>query len=116
MHFKYNNLDFLYALGLGLLEFRHIIIGCFKCVSLGLHCKKRHFVSNRCIYLNQSNVESTQDIYLLQSEFVIAKQNFLSCQIVVITLNGIICFKKIYLFGTKWCFLQCTNPKIVRDD
>ena len=32
-----------------------------------------HFVPNLYIYLNQSNVEATQDTYLLQSEFVVAK-------------------------------------------
>ncbi len=50
-----------------------------------------------------------QDIYLPQKEFAIAKHNLLSFQIVGITLNGIICFKKIYLFGTKWRFLQCNS-------
>ncbi len=33
-----------------------------------LHCKKHHFAANRNIYLNQGNIEATQDIYLLQSE------------------------------------------------
>ncbi len=37
------------------------------------HCKKHHFVPNIYINLNQSNIEATQDIYLLQSEFVVAK-------------------------------------------
>ncbi len=55
--------------------------------------KKRHFVPNRYIYLNQSDIEATQDIYLLQSEFVVAKHDLLLFQIVPITLNGIICFK-----------------------
>ena len=31
------------------------------------------------IYLNQSNIEATQDIYLLQKEFVIAKYNISTC-------------------------------------
>ncbi len=39
------------------------------------HCKKRHFVPNRYIYLNQSNIEAMQDIYLRQSEFVVKFQS-----------------------------------------
>ncbi len=50
-----------------------------------------HFVPNLYIYLNQSNVEATQDTYLLQSEFVVAKHILLLFQIVPITLNGIVC-------------------------
>ena len=45
------------------------------------------------IYFNQNNIEATQDIYLLQKEFVTEKHNVLSFQIVGITLNGIIFFK-----------------------
>ena len=33
-------------------------------IRLLVHCKKHHFVPNRYIYLNQSNVEAMQDIYL----------------------------------------------------
>ena len=58
-----------------------------------IHCKKHHFVSNTYIYLIQSNIDATQDIYLLQKEFVIAKHNLLSFQIVPITLTDIISFK-----------------------
>ena len=47
---------------------------------------------------------ATQDINLLQKEFVIAKHNLLSFEIGLITLKDNICFKWIYLFGTKWCF------------
>ncbi len=63
-----------------------------------VHCKKHHFVPNRCIYLNQSNVEATQDIYLLQSEFGFGMHILLLFQIDPITLNGIICFKWIYIY------------------
>ncbi len=41
-----------------------------------LNCTKRHFVPNRYIYLNQSNIETTQDIYLLQGEFWYCKAYF----------------------------------------
>ncbi len=66
-----------------------------------MHCKKRRFVSNRynIIYLNQSNIEATQDIYLLQMEFVTAKHNFLSFQIVAITLNDMITIPNFYSVG-----------------
>ncbi len=68
-----------------------------RCLSQNthLHCKKHHFVSNRYIYLNQSNIEATQDIYSLQKEVVSVKHHFLSFQVVAITLNDIICFKYI---------------------
>ena len=65
----------------------------FFAVRNNLHCKKHHFVPNRYIYVNQSNIEEIQDIYLLQSEFVVVKHNLLLFQIVPITLNDIICFK-----------------------
>ncbi len=58
-----------------------------------IHFKKRHFVPNRYIYCNQSNIEAMQDIYLLQNEFVVAKHKLLWFQIVAITLNDNICFK-----------------------
>ena len=77
--------------------------------------KKRHFVPNRYIYLNQCNVEAMKDTYLLQSEFVVGKHILLLFQIVPVTLNCIICFKQIYLFGTKWRFLQCRHFSIVRE-
>ncbi len=89
-----------------------------------LHCKKRHFVPNRYIYLNLSNVEATQDIYLIRIQFVLAKHNLLSLQIVVITLNEIICFKSgiplvtpVQIDISIWYkvpFLQCRHQKVVK--
>ena len=64
-----------------------------------VHCKKYHFVPNRYIYLNQSNVEALQDIYLLQNEFVVAMHNlqslwmtlFVSNRYIYLVQSGIFC-------------------------